>query len=209
MIEGVPLLVDLRGSRAVVVGAGPVAAAKVRSIEPAGPQLDVIAPAAVPDIAAADGRGALRWLRRSYLPGDLDGAVLAVAATSDQAVNEDVAAEARERAVLCVRVDGGGSAAFMAAVRRGPLTLAVASGTPALTRRLRVELEQAYGPEHGHLAELLSELRESPEMRTLLAHLDDADRAALWRAILDTDILSHVRAGRLDIAKEVALACLS
>ncbi len=193
----------------VVVGAGAVAAAKLRSLAPAEPSVDVIAPAAVEEIAAADARGELRWIRRAYRPGDLRGAVLAVAATSEPAVNDAVAQEARERSLLCVRVDGAGSAAFMGAIRRGPLTLAVASGSPALTRRLRAELEQVYGPEHGELAALLAELRADPQVRAELAELDEAGRAARWRAILDTDILGHIRAGRLDRAKEVALACLS
>jgi hypothetical protein len=80
---------------------------------------------------------------------------------------------------------------------------------PALSRRLRAELAAAYGEEHGALAAFLADLRADEEVRRLLAPHDDPARAALWRSLLDTDILDHIRNGRPDLAKEVALACLS
>jgi hypothetical protein len=59
------------------------------------------------------------------------------------------------------------------------------------------------------LAALLGELRADEEVRRALSGLDDATRAARWRSIFDTDILQRIRSGRIDSAKEVALACLS
>jgi siroheme synthase-like protein len=206
---GLPLLVDLTGLRVVVVGAGPVAAVKLRSLKPAGASVTVVAPEATDELRGAAAAGLLTWEQRRYAEGDLEGAVLVVAATSDAEVNDAVAAEARVRSTLCVRVDAGGSASLMGAVRRGPLTVAVASGVPALSRRIRGELGAAYGEEWGVLAALLGELRGDPEVRARLAGTDDAGRAARWRSILDSDILSLIRLGRIDSAKEVALACLS
>lgn len=209
MSAGLPLLVDLRGRVVVVVGAGPVAAAKLETLAPAVPAITVVAPEAVEAVTAAARDGALRWECRPYADGDLAGAHLAVAATADATVNDAVAAEADRRGILCVRADAGGSAAFMGTVRRGPLTLAVATGTPALTRRVRQELAEAYGEEHGALAGLLADLRADPVVRAALAAVGGPERAARWRSILDTDILRIIRSGRLDLAKEVALACLS
>jgi precorrin-2 dehydrogenase/sirohydrochlorin ferrochelatase len=212
---GVPLLVRLTGRRVVCVGAGPVVTTKALPLLDAGADLLVIAPQAEPALREAAAAGRLCWQARSYRTGDLAGALLAVAGTADPAVNDRVAADAAAAGVLCVRVDRvhdgpPGSAAFMGVVRRGRLTLAVSTDgqAPALTRRLRVDLEQAYGPEYGALVELLGRLRRSPAVRERLDRLSDRERRARWRAVLDADILTLLRAGLPDAATEVAAACL-
>ena len=205
-----PLTAHLAGQRVVVVGAGAVAAGKVTRLLEAGAVVCVVAPEAVPGIAAAARAGRVDWQARAFAPHDLDGAVLVVAATADEQVNAAVAEAAAARATLCVRADGGGTAAFAAAVRRGPLLVSVSTGgaAPALARRLRVELDERYGPEYATLAALLGELRREPEIRAALGALPAAARSARWQAVLDADILRHIRAGHLDQAKEVARSCL-
>lgn len=207
---GVPLTVHLRGLRVVVIGGGPVALAKLRGPLEAGADVHVVAPDAVPEIRAAAEAGELVWHERPFVPGDLDAAALGVAATSDPTVNDAVAQAAADRATLCVRVDGGGSASFAGAVRRGPLTLAVSTGgaAPALARRIRAELADQYGEEHGTLAALLGELRADADVRATLEPLSAAARAARWRRAASPDILALIRTGHLERAKEVARTCL-
>ncbi|MGH3666623.1 MAG: precorrin-2 dehydrogenase/sirohydrochlorin ferrochelatase family protein, partial [Egibacteraceae bacterium] len=122
-----------------------------------------------------------------------------------------VAADAAALAILCVRTDrdGDGTADVPATVRRGPVTIAVSSGVPALSRWLRAELDAAYGPELGEAAELLAELRRDPAVHRRLAGLDDAGRRAAWRSIPVPDILRLIRTGDVRSAREAALACLS
>ncbi|MGH8898924.1 MAG: precorrin-2 dehydrogenase/sirohydrochlorin ferrochelatase family protein, partial [Egibacteraceae bacterium] len=79
---------NLRGQRVVCVGAGPVAAAKALPLLDAGVDLVVVAPQAVADIQDAAAAQQLVWLRRRYEPGDLDGALLVIAATADRAADE-------------------------------------------------------------------------------------------------------------------------
>ncbi|HWB71625.1 MAG TPA: NAD(P)-dependent oxidoreductase [Egibacteraceae bacterium] len=208
---GVPLVAYLQGARVVAVGAGPVAAAKALPLLEAAADLVVVAPEAVDEVAAAAAAGRLVWHRRRYRTGDLDGAALAIAATADPATNTAVATDAAAAGTLCVRADGGGSAAFAAAVRRGALTIAVSTGghAPALASRLRAELERTYGPEYGQLVALLGELRRSPEIRRRLGALPAGRRRAAWRAVLDADILNLLRTGHAQTAREVATECLS
>lgn len=207
----VPLVARLANQAVLCVGAGPVAASKALPLLDAGAALTVVAPRAVEKIAGAARSGRLVWRRRRFRDADADAALLIVAATSDPAVNDAVARAAADRATLCVRVDGGGTAAFAGAVRRGPLTIAVSTGgrAPVVARRLRAELEATYGPEWGALIELLGQLRDHPVIRDTMAGLTDAERRARWRSILRTDIVSLLRSGRTDLAWEVAIACLS
>jgi precorrin-2 dehydrogenase/sirohydrochlorin ferrochelatase len=208
---GVPLVLHVRGRLVVGVGAGPVAAGKLLPLLSEGARLVVVAPKADDPIRSAAAEGLLDWRRRPYREGDLAGAVLAVAATALDDVNAAVQAEADAAGVPCVRVDAGGSADFMAAVRRGPLLLAASTGgaAPALAARVRERLEDDWGPEWGALAGLLGELRSNPEVRARLGALPPGIRRLKWRSILDTNILTLLRAGEAQAARELAFACLS
>jgi precorrin-2 dehydrogenase/sirohydrochlorin ferrochelatase len=210
---GVPLFVGLAGRRVVGVGGGRVAAAKLLPLAEAGAEVVVVAPHVQPELVAS----AVVHRRPYFGPQDLAGAFLVVAATADAQVNARVAADAEALATFCVRVDrdtdatAPGSAALAAAVRHGPLTIAVSTGgqAPSLARWLRAELEEAYGPEYGQLAALLGELRRDARVRRHLASLDSEGRRAAWRAIPLPDILRLIRKGSPLDARELALACLS
>lgn len=209
----VPLFVRLAGQRVVCAGAGPVAAAKVLPLVDEGAEVVVVAPEAVPDVRGAAAEGRLTWHARPWNPADLDGALLAIAATADPAHNAEVVRAAGERSTLCVRVDAGGdgTADFAGVVRRGPLTFAVSTGglAPTLSRHLRAELERTYGPEWGDAVALYGQLREDAGITAALAGLGSEERRRRWRAIPLTDILTMLRTGRFSDAKRAASACLS
>lgn len=217
MTGGIPLLVDLAGRRVVVVGAGPVAAAKTAPLLEAGADVVVVAPEAVAAIRTAADSGGLTWLPRGYADGDLAGAFLAVAATADPAVNARVGADAAARATFFVRAGrvgeqstAPGTAALLGTVRRGDLLLAVSTGgrAPAAARHIRVELEAAFGPEYGDLVALLADLRDDAGARRCLDGLDGAARRAAWRSLPMADIVDLLRNGDVPSARELALACL-
>ena len=84
-----PLFVDLTGKHAVVVGGGAIACRRIGVLLDFGAAVTVVSP-------TLDGHhDRVRWLIRPYAPGDLDGALLAVAATDHRAVNRVVGEEAR------------------------------------------------------------------------------------------------------------------
>jgi uroporphyrin-III C-methyltransferase/precorrin-2 dehydrogenase/sirohydrochlorin ferrochelatase len=121
-----PLLLDLGGRRAVVVGGGAVALRRTRGLLAAGASVAVIAPAVLPELAELS-RVAVSL--RGYGDGDLDGAWVVHACTDDPAVNAAVAAEAERRRIPCVRADdaAGGSARTPAVTRGAGLVVAVGS----------------------------------------------------------------------------------
>lgn len=103
---------DLAGRRVLVVGAGAVAARRLPRLTAAGAEVLVVSPTATPAVEAMAAAGQLRWLRRRYADGDVDGAWYVLACTSDPETNAAVAAEALRRRVFCVRADDatGGTA---------------------------------------------------------------------------------------------------
>ncbi|MQA14644.1 MAG: uroporphyrinogen-III C-methyltransferase [Pseudonocardiaceae bacterium] len=121
---------DLTGRRVVVVGAGTVAARRLPRLVAAGADVLLVAPEATPSVDAMATAGQLRWERRGYANGDLDGAWYAVACTDSPAVNSAVAAEAQDRRIFCVRADDatGGSAATAATAEHDGLLIGVLAG---------------------------------------------------------------------------------
>jgi uroporphyrin-III C-methyltransferase / precorrin-2 dehydrogenase / sirohydrochlorin ferrochelatase len=137
-----PLMLDLTGRRAVVVGGGRVALRRTRDLLAEGALVHVIAPQIDPALAGLE----VRLSRREYRGGDLAGAWLAHAATNDPAVNAAVADDAERLHVWCVRADDAAhSRGWTPAVtRHGEITVAVtAGGDPDRAKRLRAAISLA------------------------------------------------------------------
>lgn len=91
-----PLFVSLTGRKVLLFGGGPVALRRAKTLLAFGPELTVIAP----DLDPAFSGLPVRLERRTYRPGELEGAFLVLAATGDEDVNRAIAAEARAKGAL-------------------------------------------------------------------------------------------------------------
>lgn len=206
-----PITLDVEGRRCVVVGGGTVAEHKVTGLREAGAAVTVVAAALTPGLAALADAGNLHWVPRAYADGDLEGALLAIAATDEPTVNAAVYAEGRARGVLVNAVDDIAHCDFAAPsiVRRGDLAIAVSTGgrAPALARRLREDLGRQFGPEWGELIELLAEARASAAGAR--AGVDFPTWAGRWQAALDAGPLALMRRGRRDEAREAVRRALA
>jgi sulfate adenylyltransferase len=135
-----PVFLKLSGRRVVVVGAGAVAATKVKSLVDAGAQVTVVAPEVRPELD----RPELTLVRRTFRPADLDGAWLVVAAAPPD-VNRQVRAAAEQRGVFVNAIDHPETCSAYAGgvLTRGGVTVAVSSNgeAPALAGLLREALE--------------------------------------------------------------------
>ena len=92
-----PLHLRLEGRPVLVVGAGPVAARRVRALLAGGAVVRVVA------IAVVDGFPDVLVDQRPFEPADVDGAWLVLACTG--VVDDAVAAACEERRIWCVRAD--------------------------------------------------------------------------------------------------------
>ena len=138
--ELLPLFLKLSGRRVLLVGGGAMAAAKLDGLARAGAEVRVVAPEVRPEIAA---RG-ICIERRAFVPADLEGAWLVVAAATPE-VNREVAREAERRRVFVNAVDDPANATAYAGgvVRRGGAAVAISTGgrAPALAGLLREGIE--------------------------------------------------------------------
>ena len=207
-----PAFLDLHGRRCVVIGGGAVAERKVRQLLASGADVTVVSPDATPELERLADDDRLRWIRRAYAPGDLAGAWVAVAATSDGAVHRTVHDEAEREGTLLNVVDAADLCGFIAPsiVERGPVTVAISTGgaSPALARKLRELIGGARHPAHdgrggpcrcmewadaaGVLAEVRAELRAGRERVP----------AEAWQEAMDQGLLDLIRTGREAEAKK-------
>src|SRR5438128_4553471 len=156
-----PVLLDLAGRRCVMIGGGPIAERRVDGLLTAGAYVTVISPRMTRPLAALAAEGRIELESRGYREGDLAGADLAFVATDAGEVTVAVAREARERGVWVNAADDPAHCTFIlpAVVRRGDLTVAVATGgsSPALARAVREEREAYLTAESATLAAIAAE----------------------------------------------------
>ena len=153
----------LTGRRCVVVGGGEVGLEKVEGLLACDGDVVLVAPEAEPALVELAAEGSIRWERRAYEPADLDGAFMAIAATSDTEVNIRVNQDAEARAMLVNVVDVPPLCNFIlpAIIRTGPLAIAIstAGASPALAKRIRNQIAEEYGEPYARLAIILNEAR--------------------------------------------------
>jgi precorrin-2 dehydrogenase/sirohydrochlorin ferrochelatase len=149
-----PVLLDLQGRVAVVIGGDEIAAEKAAGLAACGAQVTVISPQFCEALQAQAKEGTLTLCQRQYAPDDLAGAFVIIAATNDQAQVEAIWNETQHAGQLVNMVDKPKHCSFIlpSILRRGPLTIAVSTdgASPSLAKRIRHQLEKlfpaAYGP---------------------------------------------------------------
>jgi uroporphyrin-III C-methyltransferase len=93
---------DVAGRAAVVFGGGGSALRQVAALIQAGAVVTVVDDRVGATIADLAGRGSLTWHRRTFVPADLDGAWLAVAATDSTDTDRRIAALCNEQRIWCL-----------------------------------------------------------------------------------------------------------
>jgi uroporphyrin-III C-methyltransferase / precorrin-2 dehydrogenase / sirohydrochlorin ferrochelatase len=189
-----PLFCRLHSKRCLLVGGGDVAERKARLLLDAGADLHVGALDFSPAFQQWAQQGKVVLLSGAFTEAWLDDCWLVIAATDDDAVNQQVGAAAEARRIFCNLVDAPeqASAIMPSIVDRSPLMIAVSSGgrAPVLARLLREKLE-AMLPQHlGQLATLAGSLRERVKKR----FNSMAQRRHFWERFFASDRLAQTLA---------------
>lgn len=129
--KALPANLLLAGRPCLVVGGGKVALRKIGHLLEADAAITVVCPETSPELGSLIHAGRVTHFARPFEAADVDGFVLAFAATSDRYVNRLVLEACRKKNVLCSCVDGNWSKSDFttpAIARRGNLTLSVSTG---------------------------------------------------------------------------------
>lgn len=207
MSQYYPVMLDVRGRRAVVVGGDRVAVEKASHLLASGALVTAISPtfcAAFRTLAQHAGTP-LTLVCKEYAGTDIDGAFLVVlAATSDPALVDRVWDDTQRARALVNVVDVPDRCSYIipSILRRGHLTIAVSTegASPSLAKRIRQRLEalfpSAYGPYLGLARVARQHLRHGGipydqrdaffgdyESSPVLDHLSAGDNAAACETI--------------------------
>jgi precorrin-2 dehydrogenase len=193
-----PAILDLVGRTALVVGAGKVGEGKIRGLLNGGANVRVVSIEATEQVERWAAEERIELALRPYERTDLDGCFLVIAATERNDTNEAVFADAEQRGMLCNVVDVPRLCNFIlpSIMRRGDLAIAVstAGASPALARKIRLELEARYGDEYDVALDLLGSLRDELKAR----YPDPHDRKILFERIVYSGFMDMVRNGDLE-----------
>jgi len=207
-MDYLPLFVNITNRRCLLVGAGGVAARRLRWLLDAGAKVTVVAPDVVDEVRTlCAGRAEIRT--RRFEPDDVIGTLLVIAATDDPAVNRAVYDAANERGVLVNTVDDAtlSSVIFPSIVKRDPVIIAVSTGgrSPTLARRVRSLLETRLPARLGMAADVLDRWRT--RVKTDIP--DVASRRRFWDEVLDGPAANAMYDGNIDLADTLIEARLS
>jgi len=115
----------------------------------------------------------------------LVGAFIAIPATNDSELNRNIEREASKRGVLINRVDGVGDIVVPSIIRKGSIAIAITTEIPALTKYLRLRLEEDLTCNYEEMAKLLAEIR--PELKRLIPRQKDRARI-IWTILEDEEV---------------------
>jgi siroheme synthase-like protein len=195
----------LRGRRCLVVGGGDVGLEKVEGLLACDADVILVAPEAHRALQQLAREGSIRWQRREYESSDLDGCLIAIAATDDSEANIRVSEDAEQRAMLINVVDVPPLCNFIlpAIVRTGPLAVAIstAGASPALAKRMKREIGELFGEPYALLAILLNDARGWAK-GTLPTY---QDRKQFFESIVggEPDPIELLRAGDVDGVRDL------
>ncbi len=205
-----PVYLDIRGRNCQVYGGDAHEAnRKVRYFLECGGSVTLFSPedATCDSLRQLAEAGGVSWVKRGYQPGDLEGAwCVVVADTSNEAMNEAVAEEARERNVLLNVMDVTPLCTFIAPsiVEREDVTVAISTAgtSPALARRLRERVsdhESCQCMRWADLGPTLADARTDIRARNLPVTPNE------WQDVMTDELLEVFESGDRERAKRMLM----
>ena len=196
-----PIFLNIKNKKCVVVGGGEVAFRKATLLLRAGADLNIVAPVLSDELRKLCVDTNCAITAREFEQADINNAILVVAATDDLKTNERVSVIASTLNIPVNVVDQPHLCSFImpSIVDRSPIVVAISSGgsSPILTRKLK-ELNEAMIPGRiDKLAELLGSFRG----RVKSEINDFSARIRFWENVLDSEIPELVYNGQDDEAR--------
>ena len=193
-----PIHLNVTGKKCVIIGGGKVAYRKACSLKESGADVVVVSPEVCPEMVNEEG---LVLIKKEYEECFLDGALLVIAATDNEAINKNVTEDAEKRSIIVNVVDYPERCSFIvpSTISRGDLCISISTGgaSPAVAKRIREELEAVFGKEYEEYLDLLTEMR-SLAMSSIE---DSVKRRKVLQRLAEKDIFDAVKSEGVKIAE--------
>lgn len=181
-----PVNLNLDNMEIIIVGGGNVALRKCMNFLDFGKSVTVLAPDF--DSRFLELGNKVDLINDIFKEEYIDKFDIVVAATDDKEVNEEIACICRKKSKLINVVDSRDLSDFTVSsyVKRGDLLIGISSGgkIPALSAKIRRDLEEIYDESFAEYVDLLGELRE----KIIKKYEDKTERKEVLKALVELDI---------------------
>lgn len=181
-----PVNLNLDNMEIIIVGGGKVALRKCMNFLDFGKSVTVLAPEF--DSRFLELGNKVDLINDIFKEEYIDKFDIVVAATDDKEVNEEIACICRKKSKLINVVDSRDLSDFTVSsyVKRGDLLIGISTGgkIPALSAKIRRDLEEIYDESFAEYVDLLGEVRE----KIIKKYEDKTERKEVLKALVKLDI---------------------
>lgn len=139
-----PVFIDLTDKKILVVGGGPVALRKIRTLMGFGPEITVIAKSFAEEFSGLSG---IKMEERVFCDYDIEGFDMVIAATDDQKLNRRIDRLCGEKKILVNTASGRGENSFyfpaIAANEEFTIGITTSGSNPSRSKAMRKHIEKA------------------------------------------------------------------
>lgn len=190
-----PVNLNLKNKKILIVGAGKVAFRKFKRLAAVGALIKIVSPE-FDDLFSdflIDESEKFEFHKREFDEEDLKNIFMVFAATNQRQLNAQIAFLAKEKNILVNIADDSDESDFIlpALVNQGKLmlTISTASTLPALSKKIRKELENNFALEYQLLLEIMTEKR-----KYIIENIEDEElRQKIFRKTVSDEFLSEIR----------------
>ncbi len=140
------MFVNLEEKHILVVGAGHIASRRIKALLPFGPKLRIVAPMFSPELREVENDDNIELINRGFNSRDLDWADIAVIATDNAMLNEEIGKMCEERGITKnISTDQTKCDFFFpSTIMNEDVIIGISTGgeSPAVTKKYRQRIEQ-------------------------------------------------------------------
>ncbi len=193
-----PICLDIQNRNCLVVGGGSVGIRKVITLLNCGAHVTVVSPAASAHLQELANNGLIILKKRFFRSSDLDSMFLVCSATDNQELNRQIHTEAESLGMLCNVADRPEVCNFIlpSIVNRGDLIIAISTSgqSPAFAKKLRKDLEEAFGSEYAEFLKLMGAVRKKLLRQD---HQPEAHKH-FFEQLINRDLVAMIKAHQYD-----------
>lgn len=204
-MDYLPIFLDVKGKKCLVVGGGDVSLRKTMFLLQAGALVTVVSPELKSSFASLSG---VTHIAERFKATHLEGHFLVIASTNDTSANELVSKEAKLRNIPVNVVDNPALCTFIvpAVLDRSPIVVAFSSGgaSPVLIRMLRGKLETMIPQAYSRLASFSARFRSAVKKHIT----NPAKRRIFWENVFEGPIAEKIFSGDEPTAETMLLSMM-
>lgn len=198
-----PVLLDLKGKRAVVFGGGKTANRRVMKLLKAGAKVTVVSRDFTPGIERRKDKN-LKLVKREIKGGRkfIEKSDIVLIATDDSALNDQLEKEARTLKKMVNRADKTSDFIIPATLETGDVTVSISTGgkSPAVAKNIKKRIKKVLSKDDLYLIEIEEFAREKLKKTVK----NQSKREKFLRELINrSDIIEKIRRGDLEGAKRI------